>query len=152
MSIKKELPALSAMSAFSERVRQILGAISTANEAAGELYDALEKGDETNFAQIAKDLWGLLAALQAAGLDEAKANSAVKLGGAAEIAIASLERITAGAENEKSRALRKLEFELVPFLTVMYAEYSFGPAFIRAKARWMITTGANGRNCTPIGI
>jgi hypothetical protein len=96
--------------------QEIDGALALAQEAATELLQAVKEGDLSGAQGMLVDLEALLSMLERTGVQLAQMDAAFTLDICMESALDSLLRLTRLLSSDPQRALRKIEFELIPLI------------------------------------
>lgn len=105
-------------------VIQILGLLETMQEACQELYTGAEQGDAAGFDQLCGDLTlGLRNILGA--VESVETSGTKKLRPACQSILDSVRRVKKFFRSDQGMCLRKIEFELLPLLQEVYANYYF---------------------------
>lgn len=119
-----------------EIIQRTLECIYTVKVSADELYKSLECKRIKDFRCISNDLRNFLLMIQQINNKHTLENPEIKLSDAIESVIASLEQIYKYSGRNIPLALHKIEFELIPFIDSMYAEYYFWTCIFPHREKW----------------
>ncbi|MCR5154917.1 MAG: glycosyltransferase family 2 protein [Lachnospiraceae bacterium] len=121
---------------YDEKISTTLEIIQTTREAAPELYNQLLNGNKKLFMQMSLELKNLFKILIQEGRLQNSKELPIKLEKAAASCSESLERIIRYSVYNIPLALKKIEFELIPFLCDMYVDYHFCKCIYPYKEKW----------------
>lgn len=117
-------------------IQNTLDTISVIREASRAAYNELLQGDKGVFLELASNMMTLLKKTIIDGREQVKEDEALKIPAAAESTLWSLEKIVAYSGHNIPLALNKIEFELIPFVDDLYADYYFRTCVIPFREKW----------------
>ena len=119
-----------------EKIQKTIDALSVVQGAVSSIYAELSSGHKDLFLELAANLDIILDNLAKDAEEQDREVPGLRLGKAAVSVHASLMRICRYSFYNIPLAIHKTEFELIPFVNDMYAEYYFWTCVYPFREKW----------------
>ena len=119
-----------------EKIQRTIDVLSVVQGAASSMYSELLQGHKDLFLEMATKLDIILEKLEKDAEEQEQQVKGLRLGKAAISVQASLRRICRYSLYNIPLAIRKTEYELIPFVNDMYAEYYFWTCIFPFREKW----------------
>lgn len=118
------------------KIQETIHSLSLVQNAVSSMHTELEAGKTHTFYQLAERIDVILQYLSKEGVLQHNDHKGLRLEKAAICCRYSLSRIVRLSCYNQSKALHKIEFELIPFVNDMYSEYYFWTCIFPYKEKW----------------